>query len=425
MAFLDSLDIANRACQHLGAPRIQNPSEDSVNNAEISFAYDKLRRAELQRNVWRFAIRKAVLRPIDTTTYILAPAQWNVSTYYPPGSIVADANGTLWFSTQANNIGNAPGSTNVWEDYFGPMTVDVYDTTGGTAYWAGDLVYMPGTNSSYNIYMSLQNANTETPNVADMWNATTTYQQDETVSYSGTQWRSLIALNLNNIPIQGPANWASSQTYASGTQVTGSDGYIYTSVSDGNLGNNPVTDGGGNWTNTNVPNAWTSTPMLPASSSIWVPIYAALQTINLVYPLSAGPLSQSLTKNIFRLPAGFLKRAPQDPKAGQSSFLGAPSNRMIEDWELDGDWIVTQQATPIILRFVADIQTVTKMDDMFCEGLAARLGVECCQPITNSTAKQQTCNNMYKMFMTEARMVNAIEEGLVEPPEDDYITCRI
>ena len=432
--FIDSLDIANRTCQHLGATRISSPSEDSVNNAEISFAYDKLRRAELQRNTWKFAIKKAVLRPIDTTTYLLSPAQWSAGTQYLPGSVVADANGYLWVSNSANNIGNDPNLTDVWDGYYGSMSVDAYDTTGGTSYFAGDLVYVPNPSSgsgsgsadgSYIIYMSLQNANTERPNTPDQWSATATYQEDETVSYNGNQWRSLISLNTNIQPTLGPANWAAGATYLINTQVTGSDGYIYTNIVASTTGVNPVTDNGSTWSNTGLPNAWTMLPVIPASSSLWVPLYASLVSFNFVYPLGTGPLSQEMTKNIFRLPANYLRRAPQDPKAGINSFLGAPSYNQLNDWEIEGKYLTSQQGTPIILRFVADVTSVREMDDMFCEGLAARIGVETCETITNSTAKQSTCNSAYLKFMGEARTVNAIETGPVEPPEDSYITCRL
>lgn len=425
MSFLTPLDIQNRTCQHLGATRISNTTEDSVNNAEISFAYDKVRRAELRRNAWGFAIKKAVLRPIDTTTFLLAPALWNVGVQYLPGSVVSDTNGQFWVSNQANNIGNAPGVSNVWEGYYGSMTADAYDTTGSTSYFAGDLVYVQKSDSSYIVYLSLQNVNTEVPNTADAWSATVTYRQDETVSYSGSQWRSLIALNTNNAPVAGPANWVATQTYAAAASVTGTDGFIYTSVGNGNVGNNPVTDNGTYWTNTGTPNAWASTPVIPASSSLWTPLYASLVSFNFVYPIGVGPLSQELMKNIFRLPSNYLRRAPQDPKAGIYSFLGAPAYNTQEDWLIEGDFLLSQCATPIILRFVADVVNVVEMDDLFCEGLAARIAVETCETITNSNTKQQTCNNAYSKFMGEARVVNAIEQGPTEPPEDDYIACRL
>ena len=434
LPFLSSLDIKNRACQHLGATRIASETEDSVNNAETSFVYTKLRRAELRRNTWRFATKHAVLRPIDNTTFLLSPALWNAGVQYLPGSVVRDVNGYLWLSNQANNIGNDPNETDVWDCYFGSMTVDAFDTSGSTAYFAGDLVYM-GTNApntgGYVIYMSLQNGNTETPNVADAWNVATTYNQDETVSYSGRQWRSLIALNVGNAPVQDPANWSATQTYNNSTsdEVTGSDGYIYETQINGNVGINPVTDDGTNWakigTGPGIPNAWSAVPAMPASSSTWVPLYAALTSFNFVYPIGVGPLSQEMTKNIFRLPSGYLRVAPQDPKAGINSFLGAPAYNNQNDWLFEGNFLISQTAHPIIFRFIADVTKVTDMDDLFCEGLGARIGLETCETITNSNAKQQTCNNMYTKFMSEARIVDSIEVGPIEPPDDDYISCRL
>ncbi len=65
------------------------------------------------------------------------------------------------------------------------------------------------------------------------------------------------------------------------------------------------------------------------------------------------------------------------------------------------------------------------MDDMFCEGLAARMALETCEQITQSNEKKKDAAAVYKYFMTEARLVNAIEAGSVETPEDDYLTCRL
>jgi hypothetical protein len=66
-------------------------SEISSRSSECAFVYDKLRRAELQRNTWRFAIREAVLRAIDSTTLLLVPALYVSTTTYFVGSIVVDS----------------------------------------------------------------------------------------------------------------------------------------------------------------------------------------------------------------------------------------------------------------------------------------------------------------------------------------------
>jgi hypothetical protein len=65
------------------------------------------------------------------------------------------------------------------------------------------------------------------------------------------------------------------------------------------------------------------------------------------------------------------------------------------------------------------------MDPMFCEGLGARIGLEICEPLTQSDSKLGTISQIYKTFMSDARNVNGIETGSVEPPLDDYITCRL
>jgi hypothetical protein len=80
---------------------------------------------------------------------------------------------------------------------------------------------------------------------------------------------------------------------------------------------------------------------------------------------------------------------------------------------------------PILLRFVADVTLVDTMDPMFCEGLACSLAIAVCERITQSTEKWNKCTAEYRRIMGEARIVNGIETGPVQPPQDDYITARM
>ena len=482
MAFLDSLDIANRALFHLGATRISSPTEISKNNTTMSFLYDKLRRAELRRNVWRFATRRAVLRAISPTTMNVVPAQWSITQTYLPGSLVSDANGGVWISQIADNLGNLPGQSVGWDEFFGTLTADIYSqvsnytawssgttyatgaqvsyngvayqslqsantnnvpsapssiwwfpitVVGPSGFYAGEIVYMPIAGSSNNAvpggfvaFLSLVNGNTTVPSVPAVWSSTTQYGQDAVVSYSGAQWRSLIPINQNNTPTTAPAAWASGTSYSTSNTVTGPDGFIYSSVGNANLGNNPETDGGVHWTPTGAVAAWDqSIPLFPADTS-WVPLYATLQPQTFIYPVGSGPSTETETRNVFPLPNGFLRQAPEDPKRGSVSFLGAPSGLPYNDWELENDFLVSRDPGPIVLRFVADTVNVQGFDDMFCEGLAARMALEACEDITQSDVKKNSCMQEYSKFMGEARIVNAIETGATEPPEDDWITCR-
>jgi hypothetical protein len=424
MPFIDSLDIANRVCQLIGVEQIFSPTEDSQRALEIANAYDKLRDTELRRNVWRFAVRKAVLRAIDTTTLLIAPSAYDATKTYLPGDVVQDTNGQLWISEIADSVNNAPGGNNeAWDMYFGPRTASLYDST--QAYDAGELVYIvTGTTpNGYQVYLSLISSNSDAPNVATAWAATTQYKQDDVVSNGGSQWRSLLPVNLNNTPADGHLAWASGSTYASGDQVTGSDNYIYTSVGNGNIGHDPTTDAGVHWTNTGTLNAWSRSPTLLAASTNWRPLNATLKNITTIYPLGAGPSSQSMTRNVFRLPAGYLRKAPQNPKV-PTAALGGPRGYQYDDWEMDGNYIVSDSCDPITLRFVADITKVSAMDPMFCEGLACRIATGVCARLTQSEAKLASIASAYKRFMDEARTVNAIEEGYEDPPDDEYITVR-
>ena len=79
------------------------------------------------------------------------------------------------------------------------------------------------------------------------------------------------------------------------------------------------------------------------------------------------------TRNVYRLPANYLRKAPQDPKAGVFSWLGAPGNRQADDWTYEGNYLMTLDGGPIVFRFIADLQNVADFDDMFCEALSCRL----------------------------------------------------
>lgn len=371
------LDIANRALDHCGIPPITSFTEDTKAADRTNAVYDKLRIAELRRNVWRFAVRKMALRAIDTTTMVLVPDAFDATETYPQGSIVSHSN-TIYLAIQAVPANTTPGTPNeaYWAVYFGPLTVTPYDST--VSYYTGELVYnVVGT--TVTVYQALSTGSLADPTAAAAaWSSTTTYNIGDTATYSSSVWQSLIDLNTNNTPAAG-LNWEAVPGTQGATQI-GQD---------------------------------------------WLQINASVRFQRFQYPIGAGPSRQTSSRNIFHLPSGFLREAPQDPKAGSVSYLGAPTNLMSDDWEFESTFITSRDTEVIVLRFVADIQDVSLMDPMFCEGLGARIGLEICQPLTQSDAKLGVISQIYKTFMSEAREVSGIETGSVEPPLDDYIATRI
>jgi len=407
-------------------------SEDSKIASEIAFCYGKLRQAELRRNVWTFACRRTMLRSIDANTMLLTPALWVSTTIYFVGSIVADQYGNNWISRIPNNRANDPLSTATpyWEPYFGPLTAALHDPD--QSYYAGEIVYTTAGDGTSRVYLSLQSGNEDTPGTATAYDSTVVYQKNDVVTYSSVAYMSLIDLNEANTPTSSAAAWASGTAYTIGQAATGSDGIRYTSVGNGNLGNDPTLTSPTSWTNTGTLTPWTTSFTGGAGSVKWrqiggaeFPMGVGLSTLDIVYPLGTGPSTQAASRNIFMLPSGFLREASQYPKSGVTTWLGGPSGVTYNDWVLENGFLVTNDTGPLPYRFVADVTDVSRMDPMFCEGLAARVGLEICEPVTQSSAKLSTIAKVYDTFMTEARTVNAIEQGPDEPPMDDFITCRL
>lgn len=382
--FNTPVDIADRCLQHLGSDRIDSAlgfTEDSIRASETAFAYPKLRVAELQRNVWEFAIKNAVLRAIDSNTMLLVPAMWVQTTTYFVGSIVSDEDGNAWISVEASNLGNDPQNSTMWQPYFGPMSVSLWDSS--TSYLTGELVYTAAGDGTSRVYLSLVSDNSDNPATATAWDSTVTYKRNDVVTYSSVAYMSLVDLNLNTTPNVSPSQWTTSFVGGAGSikwrQIGGTE----------------------------------------------FPTGVGLTTINLTYPINTGPTTQEGARNYFRLPNNFMRRAPRDPKAGSISYLGAESGLPYDDWRFIGNYLISRDAMPIILYFIADVIDVRLMDAMFCEGLAARMAFELCEKLTQSTTKQQLLMRAYEDFMTDARTVNAILTGVEEQPIDDWIGCRV
>lgn len=304
-------DIANRALQHLGASRIADGAlltEDSKNASEVRACYDSLRRLELRSNFWSFAIRKAVLRPLTTTTKFITFGNYAAGTTYAKNDIVVSA-GIVYQSRIASNIGNTPASSPAaWARYTGPDTADTHTTT--VSYYAGEFVV-----ASSVLYLSKISDNTDTP--------------------PSSNWQAMTTAPTLNDP-------------------------------------------------------------------------------NIVYPIGFGPASQTTTRNVLKLPTGFLRLASQDPKRVQ-----APS-----DWVLENGFVLSEFPGAVIFRYVADIADTDQFDPAFSEGLSARIAMDLCETITQSNTKKSILIALYNDTMAKARMVNSIENGWIEPPEDDYITVR-
>lgn len=253
--------------------------------------------------------------------------------------------------------------------------------------------------------------------------AGTTYAAGDVVKYTDTTvtpnlssvWVSMQASNLANTPSQatsaywqlyyGPQTadtWSASVTYYKSDIVLRTATY-YVCLVDATVTSDPASGA-----------PWLALGTQPAVITLYRP-----------YPNTQSTVASASTKNAFYLPVGFLRIAHQDSKQAGVSFYGTTGGMQFSDFEIEDNFIISSAADPIFFRFAADIADVSRMSPMFCEGLAARMGYELCEILTQSQAKQAACEKAYVNFMAKARKINAVETGSTEPSEDDFNPSRL
>lgn len=253
---------------------------------------------------------------------------------------------------------------------------------------------------------------------APTYNPATTYGVNILVSYNNVLYTSTTSGNIGNQPNISPTKWTAffgplTVSEFDSTAIPQTSYYAGEFVYDPNNANAVYMSSLNGNQNALTDPTWVA----QAGATVSAP--------NIIYPLGAGPSQDIASRNIFVLPNGFLREAPQDPTAGNVSYLGYPGNLMQTDWTFENNYITTREAEVIAFRFAADIPDLNMWDPMFAEGLASRLSLELAEPLTQSTAKLQAIGQEYKQFMGDARMTNGIETGATAPPLDDFIAARI
>lgn len=122
---------------------------------------------------------------------------------------------------------------------------------------------------------------------------------------------------------------------------------------------------------------------------------------------------------MFTLPADNLRLLAQYPELNDNH----------NDWQVESDnegspAILTNDAAPLNVRYVARMEDPTVFDAMFVEALASRIAYELCEAITQSNTKKQAAAQDYTRAISEARRINAIERVAQKPPEDEWVTVR-
>jgi len=247
------------------------------------------------------------------------------------------------------------------------------------------------------------------------WSSSTTYAVGEVVKDSdGNWWQSRVASNTARTPdtdagYYTAASWQAyfgpevMEVYAAGdTFFAGDltyDSAVYLSLTNGNDDDPP--------------------------SSNWLAVNGTVATLQLLYPIGAGPASDPTTSNVFRLPRGFLRQAPSQPKGAANPYLGAGKGNWREDWVLEGQYLVSASPGPVLMRYVADFVDVTQMEPTFCEMLAARLALEVGPRLPGAAEDYNRLRRHYRDTRLEAIGLNLIETGPIDFDLSDYLAVRL
>jgi len=94
------------------------------------------------------------------------------------------------------------------------------------------------------------------------------------------------------------------------------------------------------------------------------------------------------------------------------------------DWTIEGRFIVTADAAPLEIRYLADIADPTLFDATFDEALSALLAVECAEEITQSNTKKKQLRQDSLDQIKIAFRLGAIEKGPQEVIQDTWLDSR-
>lgn len=94
------------------------------------------------------------------------------------------------------------------------------------------------------------------------------------------------------------------------------------------------------------------------------------------------------------------------------------------DWKLEGGYILTRDAAPLEIRYIALITDPTLFDTLFVPTLELKLALATCKEITGSNSLKHDLYAELGDAIAEAKKFGAIEKGSKEFDEDDWITAR-
>jgi hypothetical protein len=98
------------------------------------------------------------------------------------------------------------------------------------------------------------------------------------------------------------------------------------------------------------------------------------------------------------------------------------------DWRIESDenvgvYIVTDDASPLEVRYIADVDDPNFYDALFADAFSCQIALDTCQEITQSTSKKSSIQSDFDVAISDAKKFGAIEKDAQEAPQDDWLTA--
>jgi len=186
----NKLALWNLALGKLGVSasgRLTSVTQNHKNRAAVENCYDTLRKSELRRHFWSFAISRRILRAVATTDKIFTPATYSAVVTYDLNDIVLSG-GETYISLVGANLANTPSTateesaTAFWAVYRGPLTATLWDS--GTQFYRDEIVY----------------------NGSALFIALTAMPDIDTTPVDGTDWHEINTATLAATPYRAPTS---------------------------------------------------------------------------------------------------------------------------------------------------------------------------------------------------------------------------
>lgn len=104
--------------------------------------------------------------------------------------------------------------------------------------------------------------------------------------------------------------------------------------------------------------------------------------------------------------------------------VGHPEETQLP-WEVNGKILLTDEGAPVDLRYVKREEDAGQYDALLVSAMAARLAVEVCEELTQSTTKKQVVADEYQAILAEARRADGQEHYTSEHELDSWLQARL